>query len=94
MGYRIEYGGDISRKFSSKSKGKNKLVLNGVLLLISICVALFLIQANSNRIMQFVIPGDDAITKSAFSAFVKNLQSGTTFKEAVIIFCREIILNA
>ena len=86
MAYKIRYSeiGIIrTNKFTTKIKKKHLVKWCLVIILVGLlCV---------NPIRKVFIPGDAAITKSAFAAFTSDLEEGRSFSEAAVDFCRYII---
>ena len=89
MAYQISYSGTAvkqrieERSVISKSLGR-------MILTACICLAA-VIALNNESVQQFLIPGDNAVTKEAFYVFVEELRNGEDFPDAATAFCREII---
>ncbi len=94
MSYRIEYEGASVGKNTCDAKRKTGPWMKGIYVLIVLCVVFFILFGNMEAVESIFIPGNPEITKAAFSSFTGDLQAGSTFKDALITFCREIIENA
>lgn len=58
----------------------------GILVLLFLCGLLRL-----ESVQNLFIPGDPAVTRSAFSTFTRELQEGEKLRDAVAAFCLQII---
>ena len=87
MSYRIRYGQNSNQRESCTN---NKTALFVIAAVASLVV---LACAERQRIISWLIPGDDTVTRKAFSVFSKELESGEPFGVAFEVFCREIIEN-
>ena len=90
MGYNIEYGQTTRRRTIPSRKQR---LLTGSFILLSILLA-FLFCINNSTIKDWLIPGDPAVTKAAFSNMVEGLLSGENITDSVTAFCREILDHA
>lgn len=94
MGYRIEYGsGEAVTYLEPKSRG-NRLLLTGCFFLLFCAVASSVWPGQWQRAKDYLIPGDPAVTKAAFSGMTGQLRLGETLEDAVVAFCREVVDGA
>lgn len=94
MSYRIEYEGVSAEENICGANRKTGLWMKGIYVLIVLCVVIFILFGNMEVAESIFIPGNPEITKAAFLSFTEDLQEGSTFRDAFITFCREIIENA
>lgn len=90
MGYKIVYGPAGPKKRISREIGKK-------LLLKVVAAALLLglrFTGIGERISEFLIPGDAAVTAAAWDGMTENIAAGENIGDAITTFCREIIENA
>ena len=87
MSYQIKYSVEENYRYpiGTRHTHKRKLVGSAVVVLILI-VLLCLPQIRS-----WLIPGDQEVTRAAFSKLVENIQNGESFAQAIDAFGREII---
>ena len=89
MAYQISYSGTaVKQNFDERSVVSKSL--GRMILTACICLAA-VIALNNESLQQFLIPGENAVTKEAFHIFVEELRSGEDFRDAATTFCREII---
>jgi len=86
MGYQIEY--HLQQIQYTKSKEKRKLTVFGAVCLLSFCLLAIHFVA---VVLQTVISGQWGETVAASEQMVHALQNGSSFKEAVQVFCTELI---
>ena len=93
MGYCVEYTQGSSRNYPIKTKQlhRKSYILWGVL---AMCFALLLVPEIRNCLKQFLLPGDPAVTETAFLSMVDRIGAGESFYDAVTAFCEEIIQGA
>ena len=92
MGYRIDYEKGCHTNRITANKFNSKVVtgcIAGIFL-----AAILLATAGKERIVGWLIPGDDSVTKQAYNSFAEDLREGESFGVAFEAFCREIIENA
>ncbi len=94
MAYKIQYdasnSGQIRRKTIRKISGKNIILI--LLLLIVMFTVLF---TDAHKVLiDFLIPGDDAVTIRAVNVFNEEVKAGQSFYDALTAFCREILFSA
>ena len=89
MGYRVEYGtGNHDAIFQKTGSRKVKLFATAV----TVGVLLLAGFWNRERVIDFLLPGDPAVTKRAIGVFVAELQRGERATDAFVSFC-EVIVN-
>ena len=88
MGYKIRYGGEIHLS----QTGKVKKSATFKIFVCFLCVLMIAVWGR-RRIADWLIPGDNAVTKEAFSEFNSALDEGESFGDAFEVFCREIIYS-
>ncbi len=93
MGYSICYNPETSYKFPIQRKQGRRgiwlLTAGIVLLMVVFCMNATLRTA----VLDFLLPGDPAVTQAAFSDLVEDVRSGESVPDAVTAFCREIIIH-
>lgn len=94
MAYTVSYteAGKMERNNVVSSKSNHKI-------LVSLCLVLLLVFGtvkllSSQRIQQFLIPGDPKITAAAFSEMTQSVRDGQPVDDAIVAFCRQIIAEA
>ena len=93
MGYKIEYGNRGRMRFCKPARKPlpKWCVAAG-------CLALVLAAAafgwQSEQVMEFLLPGDAAVTAAALQPLLSELRSGEGLREAVTAFCTEILENS
>lgn len=91
MAYKVQYTPQDDYRYPSvKRQVGRRRGRAGLLLLVGLLVVLIL----CNGLPDFLIPGDPHITKTAASEMVISMKSGTPVKDAVFVFCRQIIEGA
>ena len=90
MSYKIQYTPETAYRYPQNKEEKSKWGKFSVLF----CVLVALAWLRVNGIPEFLIPGDPVVTKAAASSLVAQIQSGEPLREAVTVFCKEILLGA
>lgn len=93
MGYQIQYGQTIIKKLirEKETKSEKSVLIKGICIG---CVLLVLVFLGNAGCLDFLIPGDKAITKQAFSSMVDEVGNGGDVKTAITAFCLEILEGA
>jgi len=92
LGYIIEYIGGSANKTNIQEKGKGSKT--GLLAAILFAILILAVgQKNLSELADYLIPGNKVVTKDALSGFVRDVQDGDSFKDAITTFCKEIIQN-
>lgn len=60
-------------------------------ILVGILILLLIYVWKTNNLQEYLIPGDNEITKQAFAELDQALRGGEPFQEAFYDFCREIV---
>lgn len=94
MAYKIQYNINnsmrIKRRPFKKISGKRILLL--FVLLILTLTALF---TDVHRyLIDFLIPGDNAVTLKAVHVFSEEVRAGQSFYDALVTFCRVVLFGA
>ncbi len=66
----------------------------GLLAAVLICAVLVAFGFLGMEKLQFLLPGDPAVTAAALENMADSLQNGQEFSDAVLTFCREVLQNA
>lgn len=92
MSYRVDYSPEMKNRYPTYIKIKRKFPVRPLLYLIVAIVACYGIF--SSGLLQVLIPGDAAVTTAAFSTMVDEIEAGKSVRQAIMSFCKEIIVNA
>ena len=92
MGYIIEYD-PVSTKYEVSKSHPHRftLLLAGALLVFLLTTSLYW-PSGWNTLRSVLIPGEDAVTIHAAQNLAQNLKTGVPFKQALEVFCGEIIV--
>ena len=89
MGYRMEYKtGDHDASYQKIGNRNIKLLAVTLIAFTLFIVGFF----NRDRIVDFLLPGDPAVTKRAIHVFIAELREGEKPTDAFASFC-EVIVN-
>ncbi len=88
MGYCIEYSKDMKPKTA-----KRRWILPAIIGSIAL-LAVLEFSGLKAQIASFFLPGDPAVTASAFDGLVDSIRAGERASDAVTAFCQEILANA
>ena len=92
MGYNIQYGTTSLRSRMRKAYGTKEFRKYRYGL---VCVGIFAALIFGRvGLLDFLIPGDNEVTKKAFSNMIQNVREGENVKRAVVVFCDEILDSA
>lgn len=94
MGYRIHYGENVKMEFIPETKPKSEILTKLIWTLIFCCSIAFAISKNKDAIINYLLPGNKEVTRTAITAFAEDLRQGQPLGDAAVAFCREIIDNA
>lgn len=94
MAYTVYYTetGEIERNNIALKKSNHKILVSLCLVLLFVFGTVKLLS--SERIQQFLIPGDPQITKAAFAEMTQSVREGQSVEDAVVAFCRQILTEA
>ena len=94
MGYTISYGADSRVEAQWKKqrhRGKGRVWIIAAILA-GLC---FLRQSiDEEKLQDYLIPGNPDVTRAAFARLTDNLREGEDIRDAMTVFCREIIDSA
>lgn len=92
MGYRIQYGKTTKLERSASPRSRRR---TSVIQAVSVAAALAIVAILGRfGFLDFLIPGDKDVTKSALHAMLENVREGERVKDAIAAFCAEILDNA
>lgn len=80
MGYRIIYGG---------AKHRGKLFPLVLLFLAAVLLGVCLVPEGRRAVQAAFIPGDEAVTRQAYTVLRSALEKGEDLTRAVVQFCRK-----
>ena len=88
MGYRITYGQTVSYKFFPNKNRKiyRRRIIAGIAI-VTLLAGLLSYKSAWMRLL----PGEERITFMALSNMVERLKNGEPMKEAVTVFCQELV---
>lgn len=91
MGYSVRYEPELDAKFPvSDCRIQKRKFTAPVVAAVFVILTLCLVPVRK-YLMEFLIPGDAALTQAAFCAFVDDVKAGKDLGESVTVFCQEII---
>lgn len=91
MGYRIQYEYSAVKKSLNEQTTRYKSFLYVIACLCVCCVIAFAAMRYRNMIWNLMLPGDPEITRNALSMLSENIREGMPVKEAIEVFCKEIL---
>ena len=91
LGYKIRYTSckvwDDAASITYKPRKKLVCLFVGIA-----CVAIFAMMLHhKDAVLDLLVPGDLPTTVAAWQTLLANLRSGTPAKEAITVFCTEIL---
>ena len=94
MSYDIQYSGEIEKIFN-----KHKEMNMGCRAVMFICVAVIIVAVwvitpVRTAVLDFLLPGNGAVTRRAASVLFHEMKNGLPFREAFSNFCIEILENS
>lgn len=94
MGYRIEYDNRVGKYEIHRMRPRTFpwLLLLSVLLFALLTFGFW--EEGAAVLSEALIPGDEEITQRAWSLLTDDLKSGAELREALTVFCREVIHGA
>ena len=92
MGYKIMYSPEDNNKYPTGQSGRKHKWLLPVIIILALLMSIRTAQVR-DRLEEWIIPGNDQITKAAFSVMIDEIRTGEPVTEAVTAFCRVIIEN-
>ena len=91
MSYFVEYNPELKNRYPTTKEPSIKFPINKLLWCIAAAVVVCIIA--SNGLPRWMIPGDPDVTVAAFEVLVDDIGAGESVREAIIDFCKEIILH-
>ena len=93
MAYQIRYGQTMTKQpiRERKKAGKKTPALKWIALCLALLVVVFL---GNSGYLDFLIPGDNAVTTAAFESMVTHVREGVTVRDAFTEFCLQILNGA
>ncbi len=92
MGYRILYDNERMQINRDNSKHFGSRIISVMLICLLVLGSLKLI--GWDKVKHYMLPGDPAVTETAFNSMIESIRAGESVKDAVTAFCVEIIDNA
>ena len=92
MSYKVQYGKSLKQEHLIKIRKITDFPV-AKWVIISFLSVLVAILARFGY-LDFMIPGDREVTKTAFQAMVEDVREGYSMKDAIAAFCGEIIAGA
>ncbi len=93
MAYQVRYGQTmIKQPIRERMRaGRKTPALKWIALCLILLVAVFL---GNSGYLDFLIPGDNAVTTAAFESMVTHVREGVAVKDAFTEFCLQILNGA
>ena len=92
MSYRVDYDPESKKRYPTIIKYRRKLPVRAILLSVTtVALCYGIISCGALRLL---IPGDPAVTTAAFSGMIDDIGAGKSIRQALLSFCKEIIINA
>ena len=94
MGYNIQYGNTIIKTVQETPFLRNKVKFAFVLLLLISTIFTYTVYAYKDVLLEYLLPGDAAVTASALHSLVEDVRAGEPLKDSISAFCMEILDHA
>lgn len=94
MGYVIRYGTEEPVTKAPKIYGTRLSVMTAGFFLMFLMLAKLFWPAGSDKVREFLLPGDAEATGRAVTVLVEDLRAGEPVGDAVKAFCGEILTHA
>lgn len=94
MGYQIQYGTTVIKKYVPDHKRRNRFSLKVFSLFLGIVILCSMLLSKRDAVINMLLPGDSQVTKAAITNMVSKLKSGEPLAASVEAFCLEIIHGA
>ena len=91
MSYHIDYNPEMKNRYPNFIKVRREIPIRTIIVLIVVIVACY--GFISGGILKYMIPGDPVVTTAAFSGMVDDIGAGESVRQALLNFCKEIIVN-
>jgi len=94
LSYQIQYPikNHFEEKYHFKERKNPTFSIAAILCVILLIVSVYIVGIDT--LLEYIIPGNDALTISAFQQMQDNISSGMPIGDAVTAFCTEIIESA
>ena len=95
LSYQIEYPvtNSLEKQYNRKTERKRTRIAAVVIIgIVTLAVSVYMLGVDTVR--DFLIPGNDEVTISAFRQMHNNLSNGMSAADAVTAFCTEILHSA
>ena len=93
MAYVIEYDGQVQRRFLPHKKIHNNFKAAAIVFMILIIAVVWIVTPVRVAVLEFILPGNGAVTRRAARTMFLEMKGGQSFREAFSDFCVEIIEN-
>ncbi len=93
MAYVIEYDGQVGARFLQQEKRGVNLKRVLIFSLVVLVAVVWTITPVRVAVLDFVLPGDGAVTRRAAGTMFREIKDGQPFREAFSDFCIEIFEN-
>ena len=90
MSYCIAYNPELNRKYPKRKYIKQFPIKKLLFLTMILVTSYVFLQA---KLYRYFIPGDPDVTVPAFSTMVDRVGDGDSVRDALVEFCKEIIMN-
>lgn len=94
MGYVIRYSGEEPKTSPKASRFSRLPGLTAAFLLAFLLLTKLFWPAGSDKLREFLLPGDPDVTAGAITALVEDLREGQPVSDSVTAFCAEILAHA
>lgn len=91
MGYRMEYGGNVTKTSGGQVVNKKRTWVLAVVfvLVLTVCYCF----RKSEFLQKTLLPGDPEVTANAANCFSENLKQGMDVSDAISAFIEDIMAN-
>ena len=91
MSYRVDYNPETKNRYPNFIKIRKRISIRPLLFAVAVIVICYSLYHYD--LLGYLIPGDPAVTAAAFSGMMDDIGAGETVRQAVLNFCKEIIVN-
>lgn len=89
MSYKIQYSPEFAKRYPTRRKQKR----SSLTFIITVGILLVAYFAFGTDFINVLFPKDRVVAVSAFSGLVESVESGASVKNALLEFCREMIVS-